>query len=74
MKKDELISKWQSLIEEVIELCLRVSLVVAPIVSSNSPEGIFPMELVQRKLYAKNSKIILLNFQNFSPSAKRERR
>ena len=50
MKEDELISEWQSLIEEVIELCLQVSLVVSPIVSSSSPEGIFPKELLKRKL------------------------
>lgn len=37
--------EWKELIENLIDNCLRISNIVGSIVSSNSPEGIFPMEL-----------------------------
>ena len=41
------IAEWKGIIESLIELCLDVSKVTSQIVNSNSPEGIFPTELVQ---------------------------
>ncbi len=62
--KGKNLAEWKIILEEVIDLCLKVSEIVSPIVSSNSPEGIFPMELFSGKKNKLNK--LIENFNSIS--------
>lgn len=38
-------NEWRELVTRLLEMCFEISQIVAPIVNSSSPEGIFPKEL-----------------------------
>lgn len=49
--KNDASCEWKQIIEKVMQLCLNVCEIVNPIVKSDSPEGIFPKELLTSMMF-----------------------